>query len=457
MITPVDILSSLLLWLVMLGVVQTANRDLPQREKRLLGLVVLLRALSTLALVVALFTVFGGQSDSLAYHRTGLLIASTLETDSFTWLRQVTLLIMQVETARMPFTVVGIGSATGTMMGLTGLLHWVLGPGLLTVSSAYAALAMVGTVLLYRTARRWFSHVSPGYVAAATMMVPTVLFWTGGILKESLTLCGLGLALWGFNGVVSRKRPLAAAQALAAGVILIYLSKPFFLVALVAAMTAWLVGSLARRTGVRFSSLQLVLLSGASVGAVFALGEISGQFSVNTLVEETARLQDIGRTHSRGSTIVIVDSSTRSLAGQLAYSPLALFTALYRPLLVEARTAPMAVNALESTAFAVFTFAAIRAATLRGTLNRIASSPWLQFCVIFVLLSAVGIGLATHNLGTLSRYRVPFVPIWMMSLAVIHASGGLVGVKATDTQSRRGRRPGGAVRRPMLQPLAKVD
>lgn len=457
MITTVDILASLLWWLVMLAAVMLANRDLPAMEKRWLQLAVLLRALSTLAFTVALFTVFAGQSDALFYHRVGKWIATTLDTDSYTWLQQVILLILQVESARLPFSIIGIGTSTGTMLGLTGLLHWIFGSGLLLVSSVYASFAMVGTVLLYRTARRWFPQVQVWHLAIATMMVPTVLFWTGGILKEALTMGGLGMTLWGAHGLVIRVRPVAALVTLGGGLLMVYLSKPFFLVALVAALAAWLSSSLVRRTGARFTPLQLMLVGAAAVGAVFVLGEFSGRFSVSTLIEQTARLQELGRNNVGGSTFVLVENSSRSLTGQLAYSPLALFTALYRPLLFEARSAPMLVNALESTAFAVLTVVALRAAAVRGALSRALASPWLQFCVVFVLLSAVGIGLATHNLGTLSRYRVPFVPVWMMSLMAIHATGMAVRRSRMSPVARSSGRARSGGRRPILQPLAKVD
>ncbi|MCA1554934.1 MAG: hypothetical protein LC737_11195, partial [Chloroflexi bacterium] len=40
-------------------------------------------------------------------------------------------------------------------------------------------------------------------------------------------------------------------------------------------------------------------------------------------------------------------------------------------------------------------------------------------CVIFTLLFALLVGPATPNLGTLSRYRVPLMPFFIGTLAIL--------------------------------------
>jgi hypothetical protein len=48
------------------------------------------------------------------------------------------------------------------------------------------------------------------------------------------------------------------------------------------------------------------------------------------------------------------------------------------------------------------------------------NNPVLLFCAVFIVLFGVAVGLAAPNLGTLSRYRVPMMPMYgflLLSLA----------------------------------------
>jgi hypothetical protein len=98
------------------------------------------------------------------------------------------------------------------------------------------------------------------------------------------------------------------------------------------------------------------------------------------------------------------------MAGQLLFAPLALLTALFRPLFFEARNPPMAISAVETTMLVMFI---ARSAFQKGVARLwrdTRRSPALMLALTFVLTFAVAVGLSSTNLGTLSRYRVPMLP-----------------------------------------------
>jgi hypothetical protein len=51
--------------------------------------------------------------------------------------------------------------------------------------------------------------------------------------------------------------------------------------------------------------------------------------------------------------------------------------------------------------------------------RRVTANPALMFCFIFVLVLAMGTGLSTANLGTLSRYRAPMMPFFLLLLLIL--------------------------------------
>jgi hypothetical protein len=45
--------------------------------------------------------------------------------------------------------------------------------------------------------------------------------------------------------------------------------------------------------------------------------------------------------------------------------------------------------------------------------------PFLVFCVVFVIAFGIAVGLTSTNLGTLSRYRSPLLPFFVVLLLVL--------------------------------------
>jgi hypothetical protein len=71
------------------------------------------------------------------------------------------------------------------------------------------------------------------------------------------------------------------------------------------------------------------------------------------------------------------------------------------------------------------------------------SSP-LMFCAAFTLTLGVAVGLATTNLGTLSRYRMPLVPFFV-AMVLVWVAPDLrdprIDQSGSGTQSRNPRAP----------------
>ena len=163
----------------------------------------------------------------------------------------------------------------------------------------------------------------------------------------------------------------------------------------------------------------MVVGFGLAVGVILLVGKIFPRYALDNLAEEAARLQDYSKYNRGGSTIQIGSGGATSLSQQLLFAPMAVVNALFRPFLIESHNAVALVNSLETTALLVGTVRGIRAHGLRGFFSLIFRSPIVSFCFIFVIFFAVGVGLSTTNLGTLSRYRVPMMPFYATLLLLL--------------------------------------
>jgi hypothetical protein len=46
--------------------------------------------------------------------------------------------------------------------------------------------------------------------------------------------------------------------------------------------------------------------------------------------------------------------------------------------------------------------------------------PNIQFCLIFTVIFAFAVGISSANFGTLSRYRIPCLPLYGLALVLIY-------------------------------------
>lgn len=358
------------------------------------------------------FNVYG-HGDMFAFHREGMMLASWARADLFGVLPEIFKIILHFEPE---LTVKLVGSdTTATMKGLASLSCLMFADSLWAISIAWTMLSFFGKVALYMSFRDIFPRQRP-QVAIAVLLVPSVVYWTAGMIKESIVVAGIGFAALGFSMLWKRRFLGVIPLVLGAGVVA--LVKPHVVMSAGIAGGAFLYWARAVSRGtVEIKPFSLLAgLAVASVGMLVA-GQISPRLSVTNLLDEVSELQEQGA--RGGSSFQLSDEPTTGLGAQLAIAPYALLTALYRPVIFEARNPQMLVNALESTAFLLLTIQIFRRRGYRGMMPYLVRYPILSFCLVFALIMALGTGLATGNLGTLSRYRVPLIPFFAVYLAVL--------------------------------------
>src|SRR5690606_22714803 len=155
------------------------------------------------------------------------------------------------------------------------------------------------------------------------------------------------------------------------------------------------------------------------VAGLAVLGELFPQYSIEAFADEAAEMQFAGTRYRGGSSFTLGDPMQRTLLGQLAFAPYAVFTALYRPALFEVANPQMLVNAAETTLLLALTVYALWRHTPWGAWRVLKARPMLVFCLAFVAVMSLAVGLTSSNLGTLSRYRMPMYPFFAAMLAAL--------------------------------------
>lgn len=264
------------------------------------------------------------------------------------------------------------------------------------------------------------------WLAFACLFVPTVFFWGSGIFKDTLTLAALSVSTYSAFKIFGEKK-VTAGNILIILLCLwvIYSIKVYILLCFLPAIIMWV---FVRYLSFIKSLMAKLILSPFVLIAVFFLGYQAIQriaaddprYNLSKL-SQTAQITayDIrywtGKDAGSGYSLGELDGSFESM---IRLAPQAVNVSLFRPYLWEVRNPLMLLSALESLALLILTVYFVVKSRFR--LLRHLSQPDVVLCLFFSLVFAFAVGVSTFNFGTLSRYKIPLMPFYLIALGLIH-------------------------------------
>lgn len=296
----------------------------------------------------------------------------------------------------------------------------------LGISFCFSFFAFGGCWRMFRTFSELYPHLTKK-LAIATLFLPSLLFWGSSFLKDSICLGALGFLLHAsFQLFLRRKKVFSSILWLIVSGGILYYVKPYivlsFMLAFIVALFLILNNRIPNRA-LRLATRVIFLLVG--IGGVafllssFAAFEISSQFTTENIIKTMQGVQAGFETTEGEGSFFKVGNVDNSLASLLYLFPAGVGTSLFRPFLWEVRNPLMVLSAVEALAFLVLTLMLIRKAGFGKIFKSIMADPVLLFCLIFAILFAGFVGITTFNFGSLSRYRIPCLPFYLILLFVV--------------------------------------
>ena len=287
---------------------------------------------------------------------------------------------------------------------LTGSSFWLMTLWL-SIISFYCSWYLFRTLMAINT--QW-----KGPAALAFLFFPSVLFWTSGLLKETLAIAGMHFTVAVFLKIWSGLKPSWRDYLLAALALSIAWKLKYYVAAL--AMPLLLAAALVRliihKTTLAWKFDWLLLA--AVAGALFLL---PGLFHPNLRLERVVRVAVENRNtmieqetdKNRLTAVTLLEPSFPEVVPHI---PQALFNGLYAPFKPEKRVNMYMLSVAESWLLLLLTLAAAAGVTVPGQRHQ---RLLLIVVCAYCLLMATWLGLAVPAAGTLVRYRVAFLPWWV--------------------------------------------
>jgi len=304
------------------------------------------------------------------------------------------------------FSMLTLGSFIGASFGLT-------------------LISFIGMWMFYRVMQDLYPHLHKS-LAYAILFVPSVCFWGTGLMKDPLSLGGVGMFVYGLYFLFYKTGQRGLIIPLISLVIGLYFSivvKAYVAVAVVPAAVVWL--SLMYKNKIKNKTLRalavpLLLAMGLGFGAI-ALQQVAKSFKLEDIALEAAKTQwwIALNTEQFGGTGYSLGVFEPTTAGMLKKAPEAINVTLFRPYPWESRKIIVMPSALEAVFTLFFTIYVFFTIGIFRTFRELFADPTVLFCLIFALVFAFAVGFTSMNFGALARYKIPALPFYFSALVIL--------------------------------------
>lgn len=385
--------------------------------------------------------------DAYYYAQGGAVLARGLE-QSFEWAAgELGALLIQRPSA-FDGVVSGAGTNTGSMFAVAAWLIFLVRGSEIAVQVLVAGLSMFGALNIFNAFHHAYPEGSPRRLFFATVLFPSVAFWTSALHKEAFCILGMGAVLAAWRAASRRQLRALLYAPLGVGLILVFRAPA--LPPLAAGLAAYLVfDRLKRARGADAAVLAPVYLAlgiGVLALSLVFVSRVAPSLSLDQLGESVALQRNAWAQAAGGSTFADRTPVDESAGAQLAHVPLALLNSLFRPQLFDVNNPLALISAIEMTIITWLVIRGVRQHGVTGVVGRIQRSPFLLMCAVVTVVGCMFVGLVTLNFGSLARYRVPFLPFYGALVAaltdrvIVRASSPVRPVRHAEARAgRRGR------------------
>ena len=301
-----------------------------------------------------------------------------------------------------PLALLQFGEGTQNITALVGLLS--------NITESYSAqkviFSFVGLIAVYIFYRAATICLGQDRIAAlyALGLFPSVLFWSSILGKDPVVLLGIAIYCYGVAGLIVRHK-MSMLVYVAIGLFIASFIRIWLGVIFVTPLIITYV--MAGRSSIL---MKLIFLLIAVPGFLFALQGFSEQFSVETAQDLVTRTDQISTSWAHGGSARQIEGGFSSIPSMVAFLPIGIFTALFRPLPFEVMNPFGLLAGLENAYILVlFVFGLMRHGL--GGLR----SPLLLWALTTLLVWGAVYGFVSYqNLGSAFRFRVQVVPILLL-------------------------------------------
>jgi hypothetical protein len=290
----------------------------------------------------------------------------------------------------------------GAVSYMAGVVFAIVGSDKLAVFFVFNWFSFLGSVCFFRAFRTTFPEDRSRRYQWLIFYLPSILFWTAGVAKETIMYVGLGVAALGAAKIMAQKR--GGAILLGLGTLLgVYIRPQEFLLFLSCVAMATLFRRRSRRP---LGFLRRCLVIGAQVGLIVAA---------------VALTNELGKHGGNTFDLTAIAKNNRGQSSSINYTPgpkgffKDLYYTLIDPLVINAHGKSQLIASFENLTLVALAVNSLK--RVRHFLRVCVLRPYvlasLVYCVLFCYAFA-----ALGNLGLIDRERVLMLPFLLVFFSI---------------------------------------
>jgi hypothetical protein len=249
------------------------------------------------------------------------------------------------------------------------------------------------------------------------LFFPSVVFWSSGLIKESLAMACLFFLSFIFLKVWMREKIDVGMWVLVIFSIWILWNLKYYYLAVFmpVVLTAVVVKFIVSYLKVESMFLKIILWCAVFFFPVCLMSILHPNFYPNVLMEVIVSNYNIFQSISAPEDLIHYGALEPTPISLLKNAPLALFSGFFRPFITEVHNPLQVFSALENLILLFFLGSAILG------VKKIITTRYrmLLFSIVaYSMVLCIFLALSTPNFGTLSRYRVGFLPFLVFLLTI---------------------------------------
>lgn len=246
---------------------------------------------------------------------------------------------------------------------------------------------------------------------AAFFLIPSVVFWTSGFVKETLATAALNIIAIVFLRAWQRKKVSIAWVLLAVvATWMLWNLKYYYLAVLFPVLSSAIIYRIAYNFWLKkYSQVVRVLAFGLLfLVPLIIVSSLHPNFYPERLLSVITENHDAFIAISEERDVIHFNNLEPTIPSVLMNTPMAILSGLFRPFLWESENTMQLVSAVENAFILILFVSWIYSFILRDKRDKLG---WIILLYSFALCAFLA--LSTPNFGTLSRYRTGFLP-WLV-------------------------------------------
>ncbi len=297
------------------------------------------------------------------------------------------------------------------------------------INIIFASIAFTGLWKLFLFFYEQYPHLHKKF-AIAILYFPTLVFWSSGILKDTLCIASLGwLTHAVYEILYKRKRIIINLIAVFAFSYLLTIIKVYILISYLPFFILFIILksiSVIKNRFVKYMLAPILIVASmyCFTSVLDSYDEELGTYAVQDLTKSIQHLNgafiSMNGNETAESNFDLGVEFDGTFRGLIRLAPVAVFTTFFRPFLWESKKLSSLLASLESLILLFFTIYMIFKSGLISFIKLVLSDPLIMYCFFFSIVFAMFVGASTLNFGTLVRYKIPCLPFYTISLFLIY-------------------------------------